>query len=146
MLPKNHYEAKKKLCPIGIEYQKIYACPNDCILYRNEFAEMRKCPTCGVSSDKVKDGACSENATTNNNHPAKVCWYHPIIPRFKWLFANEHDAKNLTWHVDGKKSDGLLRHLADSPQWKTIDRLYLDFAQDPRNLRLGLASDGMTFW
>ena len=36
-LPKNHYEAKNILCPVGMEYQKIHACPNDCILYRNEY-------------------------------------------------------------------------------------------------------------
>ena len=40
-LLKNHYEAQKILCPIGIEYRKIHACPNDCILYKNQFAEMR---------------------------------------------------------------------------------------------------------
>ena len=54
------------------------------------------------------------------------------------LFANGHDAKNLTWHVDGRKSDGLLRHLTDSSQWKIIDRLYPDFGKEARNLRLGL--------
>jgi len=40
MLPKSQYEAKKILCPVGIEYQKIHASRNDCILYRNEFAEL----------------------------------------------------------------------------------------------------------
>ena len=30
------YEAKKKLNALGIEYEKIHACPNDCVLYRNE--------------------------------------------------------------------------------------------------------------
>jgi len=48
-LPKSHYEAKKILCLVGMKYQKIHACRNDCILYRNEFVEMRNCPTCGVS-------------------------------------------------------------------------------------------------
>jgi len=28
------YEAKKILCSMGMEYRKIHACPNDCILYR----------------------------------------------------------------------------------------------------------------
>ena len=51
---------------------------------------------------------CSDDATTNNSRPTKVCWYLPIISRFKRLFANGHDAKILTWHVDDKKSDGLL--------------------------------------
>ena len=94
-LLKNLYEAKKILCPVGMEYQKFHAYPNDCILYRNQFAEMRKCPTCGVSRYKVKDDDCIDDAITNNRRPAKVCWYLPIIPRFKQLFANQHDAKNL---------------------------------------------------
>ena len=32
-LPKITYEAKKVVCPLGLEAQKIHACPNDCILY-----------------------------------------------------------------------------------------------------------------
>ena len=42
-----------------------------------------------------------------------------------------------------QKIDGLLCHPADSPQWKTINQLYPDFGQDPRNLRPGLVSDRM---
>ena len=34
-------------------------------------------------------------------------------------------------------------HPVDCSQWKKIDRLYLDFGKETRNLRLGLASDGM---
>jgi len=37
----------------------------------------------------------------------------------------------------------LLRHPANSPQWKKIDCLYPEFGSDPKNLRLGLATDGM---
>ena len=53
-LPKTYYKAKKILCPMGMEYQKIHACPNDCILYRHEFQEMSKCPICGTLRYKVK--------------------------------------------------------------------------------------------
>ena len=54
-LPKIYYQAKKILCLMGMEYQKIHACPNDYILYRHEFQEMHKCPMCEVSRYKVKD-------------------------------------------------------------------------------------------
>jgi hypothetical protein len=33
-LPASTYEAKKLVCPLGLDVQKIHACPNDCILYR----------------------------------------------------------------------------------------------------------------
>jgi len=59
------------------------------------------------------------------------------------FFANVNDAKNLTWHANGRKCDRLLRHATDSPQWKKIDSLYHEFGRDPRNLKLGLATDGM---
>ena len=59
-LPKSHYEAKKILCPVGLEYQRIHACPNDCLLYRNEFMDMRFCPTCGLSRYKGDDEEVAE--------------------------------------------------------------------------------------
>ncbi|XP_068466379.1 uncharacterized protein [Phaseolus vulgaris] len=74
---------------------------------------------------------------------SKVVWYLPIIPRLKRLFANADDAKNLRWHADNRKCDGLLRHPADSLQWKNIDKEFPEFGKESRNLRLGLATDGM---
>ena len=32
-IPKNTYEAKQNVCPLGLEVEKIHACRNDCILY-----------------------------------------------------------------------------------------------------------------
>nr|KYP30920.1 hypothetical protein KK1_049652 [Cajanus cajan] len=40
-LPNRNYEAKKILCPMGLEYKKIHACPNDCIIYTNDFATLK---------------------------------------------------------------------------------------------------------
>ena len=37
----------------------------------------------------------------------------------------------------------MLRHLTDYSQWKKINRLYMDFRKEARNLRLGLVIDGM---
>ena len=35
-LPDSMYEAKKVLCPLGLDVQKIHACINDYILYHGE--------------------------------------------------------------------------------------------------------------
>ena len=144
MLPKSYYQDKKILYPMGMEYQKIHACPNDFKLYRHKFQEMPKCPRCGVSRYKVKDDdECNSDENSKKGPPVKVLWYLPIIPRFKRLFANADDAKDLTWDANGRNCDGMLYHPIDSSQWKKIDRLYPDFGKKTRNLRLGLAIDGM---
>ena len=105
---------------------------------------MDKCPRCGVSRYKVKDDdKCNSDKSTKKGPPAKVLWYFPIIQRFKRLFANGDDAKDLTWHADGRNYDEMLRHPANSSQWKEINHLYPDFSKETRNLWLGLVTDGM---
>ena len=45
---------------MGMEYKKIHSCPKDCILYRNEYEHLRRCPKCGLSRYKVKVGQNDE--------------------------------------------------------------------------------------
>ena len=53
-LSKSTYYAKKLMCLVGLEYQKIHACPYDCVLYRNENENLEECPRCGLSRYKRK--------------------------------------------------------------------------------------------
>ncbi|XP_078165513.1 uncharacterized protein LOC144560210 [Carex rostrata] len=146
MLPDNNelpctiYQAKKLICPMGLKVEKIHACPNDCVLYRGEYEAMHVCPKCGVSRYRRKNQDTNDGNDEGNKGraPAKSVWYFPIIPRFKRLFANPKDAKLLRWHEDERKRDGKLRHPADSPQWRNIDRDFTGFGGESRNLRLGL--------
>ncbi|WVZ24161.1 hypothetical protein V8G54_002705 [Vigna mungo] len=142
-LPTRNYDAKKILFPMDMEYKRIHACPNDCILYRKEFEFLTKCPKCGLSRYKSKNNSEGNGHIEKNGFALKVVWYLPIVPRLKRLFANPKDAENLRWHADERKIDGLLRHPADSKQWKNIDQQFPEFGKECRNLRLGLATDGM---
>ncbi|XP_074288757.1 uncharacterized protein LOC141613916 [Silene latifolia] len=140
-LPRRTYDAKKILCPMGVDYVKIHACRNDCILFRKDYKELDKCPKCGSSRYKLP----KKNSTNSKGVPVKVLWYLPIIPRFKRMFANLKEARNLIWHAggDGRILDDKIRHPTDSTQWKSIDHLFPEFGSDARNLRLGLCTDGM---
>jgi len=114
---------QKRYFVMDRKYEKIHACSNDCILYRNEFEDLKNCHKCGLSRYKVKGGDKENtNEVTKHNPPSKTVWYLPIIPRFNHMFANPTDVKNLIWHADKKKCDELLRHPVDSVQWKDIDK------------------------
>ena len=100
---------------------------------------MHKCPRCGVSWYKVKDGdECSSDESIMKDPPAKVLWYLSIIPRFKHLFANVDDAKDLTWHTNGRNCDGMLHHPIDSFWWKNVNCLYSNFGKRQEILGLDL--------
>ena len=51
-------------------------------------------------------------------------------------------ASHMKWLVDGCMRGEMMRHPLDSLAWKNFDKVHPSFAQEPRNVRLGLASDG----
>ncbi|WVZ51489.1 hypothetical protein U9M48_002633 [Paspalum notatum var. saurae] len=144
-LPAITYEAKEVVFPLGLEVQKIHTCPNDCILYRGDYRELECCPACEALQYKIKrdDPGDVEGERPRKSVPAKVMWYFPIIPCLRRLFRNKEHAKIIRWHKEERKKDDMLRHPADGSQWRKIDRTYPDFAEDARNIRFGLSTDGM---
>lgn len=54
--------------------------------------------------------------------------------------------KDMRWHDEVRTKDGKLRHPVDGQAWKAFGDKYSGFASDPRNVRLGLASDGFNLF
>ena len=50
--------------------------------------------------------------------------------------------EDMRWHKEKCLNDSVLRHPANSQEWKQFDELHFSFSSDPRNVRPGLASDG----
>jgi hypothetical protein len=115
------YEAKKIVCPLGLQIEKIHACPNDCILYCGVHKNFDECPVCLVSWYKIlrdDPGDVEDEERPNKRNPAKVMWYAPIILCLKRLFRNKENTKLLRWHKEDRKVDNMLRHPADGSQLK----------------------------
>ncbi|GJX36741.1 uncharacterized protein Tco_0248298, partial [Tanacetum coccineum] len=134
-VPKNYYEAKTYIRDLGFKSEKIHACVNDCVLYRKKYKSLTHCPIpkCKEPRFKGKD----------NNVPRKVLHYFPVIPRLQRLFIDPQVACEMRWHKEKRiNDDNILRHPADSEAWKHLDKVDPSFANDPRSVRLGLATDG----
>jgi hypothetical protein len=48
-LPSSTYQAKKIICLLTLDIEKIYACPNYCILYQKEYEFKDRCSMCNAS-------------------------------------------------------------------------------------------------
>jgi hypothetical protein len=59
------------------------------------------------------------------------------------MFGTEAQANLMTWHSRNRSRDGKMRMVPDSPQWRYVDTNWPEFGADPRNIRLGLAADGV---
>ena len=114
-LPTTTYKDKQLICPLGLEVQKIHACPNNYILYRGEYENLDACPVCSALRYKIRkdDPGDVDGERPRKRVPAKVMWHSPIIPHLKRLFRNKENAKLMRWHKEERKQDSMLRHPAN---------------------------------
>ncbi|XP_074374253.1 uncharacterized protein LOC141714644 [Apium graveolens] len=147
-LPSSFSAAKGMIKDLGLDYQKIHACPNNCMLFWAENERLENCAKCGTSRWRVvekKTKARSDaniELASNPKIPAKVIRYFPLKPRLQRMFLSSDFSSSMTWHALSRKKDGQLRHPADGKGWKSMDGKYPEFAAKMRNVRLGLAADG----
>ncbi|KAL3638401.1 hypothetical protein CASFOL_017772 [Castilleja foliolosa] len=134
-LPGSYYEAKKFLRDLGLGYECIHACKYDCALYWKGDEKLEACPICQTSRWKLNDGV-------GKKIPHKILRYFPLKPRLQRLFMSEKTSKKMVWHNEKRVNDEYMRHPADSAAWKDFDKEFPQFAEDPRNVRLALATDG----
>ncbi|CAK8532116.1 unnamed protein product [Lathyrus sativus] len=145
-LPTSYYDTKRLVSKLGLEVRKIDCCINGCMLfYDNEFGindeALEECKFCSSLRYQVR----SKVINRKQRHVAvKSVFYLPIIPRLKRLFSSMHSASQMTWHHTNKTCSGIMRHPSDGEAWKHFDRVHSNFAGEPRNVRLGLCSDGFT--
>jgi len=144
-LPDSMEKIKKVVRDLGLNYEKIDACYNDCVLFRGkEYEGLDNCPKCGETrwkqSKEIQDVGSS--CGSKKRVPRKILRYFPLTPRLQRIYMSETRASYMRWHKEELVVDGKMRHPADSKAWKHVDETYEWFAEDPRNVRLGLASDG----
>ncbi|KAL2893830.1 Serine--tRNA ligase [Bienertia sinuspersici] len=142
-LPDSYYDSKKILKDLGLSYQKINACINDCMLYWRENEELDSCKVCGASRWKIdkrnREDKCNKKG---KRIPQKTLRYFPLKQRLQRLYMCSKPASLTTWHRDNKSKPGIMKHPVDGSTWQSFDKTHGDFTLDPRNIRLGLATDG----
>jgi hypothetical protein len=129
---------------MGIKYEKIPTCRNDCMLFWKGNKDLDSCIVCGESKWKDdnhldEDG---EPMSSRKKHPLKMLRWFPVIPQLHRLFMSEHTVPYRWWHAEGRTRDGVWRHPADGEAWRSFDIVHPDFMADSRNVRFGFTSNG----
>ena len=139
----SYNKTKSMVKNLGLDYEKIDACPKDCMLFRNDHKDDEFCHTCGASryiENPEVDGKV-ESSKKSHRVSAKTLRHFSLIHILKRLFMCSKTVDSLRWHDEERSKDGNLRRPTDGLSWKDFDRLHHDFALDCRNVSLGLSSD-----
>jgi len=102
-LPSSWSKCEQLLKDLGLEYEKIHTCPNDCILYWGGREKQESCDKCHTS--RWKD--------IERKLPAKVLCYFPLIPKLLRFYKSSKIAEDMIWHDNHRIKDGVLRRPAD---------------------------------
>jgi hypothetical protein len=133
-LPKSYNEAKNLLKELGLGYDSIHVCFNNCVLFRKQYDKLDDCPICGLSTWKDPE---------TKKIPQKVLQHFALAFRLKRMFATKESSESTQQHnVKRQPSEKEMSLPANGEAWQDFDREFLEFAKDARNLRLGLATDG----
>ena len=134
-LPKNRSACKAQMKKVGLGYEKIHTCVNGCVLFRKSHASETECPKC--KEPRYRRGLKS------NSTPRKILRHFPVIPRLLRMYSCRDIAELMQWHAQNKSTNGKQRFVVDSNMWMEFDNKWLDFSQEPHNIRLGLVVNGV---
>ncbi|KAK1686634.1 hypothetical protein QYE76_047482 [Lolium multiflorum] len=113
-IPKSYAEALGIIGRLGLGYDSIHVCPNNCVLFRKGHAKLNNCPKCNASRWRDGDG--------RRKIPEKVLRHFPLIPRLQRMFISKKQSEEVQWHkLKRQPVDNELRHPADGEAWKDFD-------------------------
>ena len=133
-LPDSEYAASQMLRKLGLEFNCIDVCQNNCVLFRGEYADNVLCPSCG-SPRRRRHG--------KSMVPVKILRHFSLGERLRRMFMSALMAASMTWIARERHEDGMVRHVSQSPHMEDIRAKYPEFCSDPRRLFLALSTDGM---
>jgi hypothetical protein len=109
-MPKDMYQFKKSLSGLGMDYEKIDVCDNNCMLFWKETASEKKCTVCGER--RFLEVENDDGLTVTTKIARKQLRYMPLIPLLKRLFISKNTSD--TW---GGTKKGYVRI---QMSWRTL--------------------------
>ncbi|KAL0462638.1 UNVERIFIED_CONTAM: hypothetical protein Slati_0151400 [Sesamum latifolium] len=74
---------------------------------------------------------------------ADLYWKDDVdLEYYKFCEDARATVEHMVWHATHQTDEGSLRHPSNAEAWRHFDQTYPNFVEEPRNLRLGLCTDG----
>ena len=132
----SHYQTEKLMRNLGLPYHTIDVCQNNCMLFWKEDEKEDQCRFCGAKRWKPKDDR------RRTKVPYSRMWYLPIGDRLKRMYQSHKTAATMRWHAEHQSKEGEMNHPSNAAEWRYFQELHPQFVEEPRNVYLGLCTDG----
>jgi hypothetical protein len=111
-VPRDMYQSKKLLSGLGMNYEKIDVCQDNCMLFWKEHINENKFLKCGKTQFVEVINADSEEVMTKIGY--KQLRYMPLTPWMKRLFILKKTAMHMRWHKECEcENSNVMVHSSD---------------------------------
>ncbi|XP_013624852.1 PREDICTED: uncharacterized protein LOC106331040 [Brassica oleracea var. oleracea] len=121
LAPGSYYEVQKLVAGLGLPYQVIDVCIDNCMIYWRADENRERCKFC--RKPRYQD------TTGRVPVPYKRMWYLPLTERLKRLYQSERTAEPMRWHAE-HLTNGEITHPSDAEAWKHFQSTYPEFASE----------------
>ena len=125
---------------LHIIYQKIDKCPNFCMLYCLENANLTKYKTCGHARYKL---ITRKGRTLVTQRKLR---YFLITIGLQRLFKSPKTNEHITWHHSHDAVDGVMMHSFNGEVQKHFNRVHCQFSMESRNVHLRSCINGFNLF
>jgi hypothetical protein len=124
----------------GFQPVRYHCCPSSCVCYTGPYETLKKCPKCNTDRYKA-DG------TT----PQAIYEYLPIIPRLRAMLASTSYATKMQYRSKHETDPTKITDIFDGTHYHSLRETFITigdeelptwFFSDPRDIALGLSTDG----
>lgn len=129
----------KKLLSGRLPIEKINCCPINCMIYWQDDRELERYKFCNTL--RFKDNSWSFGVTKKKQVVVAKMYCFSSTPQLQRLYASKVIAEQMHLHATSL-NNGVMHHFVESPTWKYLDSVYLNFALECRNMQLSLSTDG----
>ncbi|KAK4390261.1 hypothetical protein Sango_2089400 [Sesamum angolense] len=107
------------------------------MLYWKDDVDLEYCKFCRDARYKPSRGRNQHQKKS----PYAVLRYLSITPHLQRLYYSRATVEHMMWHATPQIEKGSMCHPSNAEVWKYFDRMYPDFAEELRNVRLALCTD-----
>jgi hypothetical protein len=124
----------------GFQPVRYDCCRSSCVCYTGPYEALKQCPKC--NSDRYKS-----DGTT----PYSYLEYLPIIPRLRAMLGNFSYARKMQYRSNHKHDPRKMTDIFDGTHYQLLQKTFVTigdeelpewFFSDPRDIALGLSTDG----
>ena len=129
----------------GVKPLRFNCCANSCVCFAGQYSSLEKCPRCNEPRFEI--------GSHGKQKPRSQFFYIPLIPHLITYLKSPHVASAMQYRSQHQHTPGSLRDIFDGENYQalrnapvTIHGTPTDppatYFQDPRDIALGLSTDG----